>query len=182
MKKVWNCFVILAILMSAIPAIAMNSNNALNSVSSHSDTCVALSSTVIYVPDDYSTIQRAVDAAKSGETIIVRAGCYTENVVVNKPHLTVRSENGAGATIVQVANSNDHVFEVTADYVTISGFTVKGATENQNAGIYLHYADYCNISGNSVSKNHYGIFCSNKRRNDAANIKSLMARQSYLES
>jgi TolB protein len=158
MKNVLNCFVIFAILMSAISAIAMNSNNALNSVSGHSDPCFALSSTVIYVPDDYSTIQRAVDAAKSGETIIVRDGRYTGNVVVNKPHLTIRSDNGAGATIVQAANSNDHVFEVTADYVTISGFTVKGATENPNAGICLHYADYCNISGNNVSNNYYGIY------------------------
>ena len=158
MKKVLNCFVIIAILMSAVPAIAMNSNNALNSVSSHSDPCFALSSTVIYVPDDYSTIQRAVDAAKSGEIIIVRDGRYTGNVVVNKPHLTIRSENGARATIVQAVNSNDHVFEVYADYVTISGFTVKGATENPNAGIGLHYADYCNISGNNVSNNYYGIY------------------------
>ncbi|RCV65691.1 component of the Tol biopolymer transport system [Methanophagales archaeon] len=157
-KTVLNCFVIFAILMSAIPAIAMNSNTAQNSVSSHSDSCFALSSTVIYVPDVYPTIKRAVDAAKSGAFIIVRDGGYTENVVVNKPHLTIRSDNGAGTTIVQAANSNDHVFEVTADYVTINGFTVKGATENPNAGICLHYADYCNISGNNVSNNYYGIY------------------------
>jgi PKD repeat protein len=63
-------------------------------------------------------------------------------------------------TIVHATKSDDHVFEVTVDYVTISRFTVKGATENPNAGICLHYADYCNISG----------FCGNKRRNDTANI------------
>ena len=38
----------------------------------------------IYVPDDYGTIQDAVDNATAGDTIIVRDGTYTENVHVNK--------------------------------------------------------------------------------------------------
>jgi len=37
-------------------------------------------SATIYVPDDYPTIQGAVNAANSGDTIIVRDGTYTENV------------------------------------------------------------------------------------------------------
>jgi hypothetical protein len=49
----------------------------------------------VYVPDDYPTIQAAVDAVNAGDTIIVRDGTYTENVNVNKPHLTIQSENGA---------------------------------------------------------------------------------------
>lgn len=92
----------------------------------------------IYVPDDYTTIQQAVDAAESGDTIVVKAGTYIENVKVSKPHVTIRSENGAKTTIVHATKSDDHVFEVTVDYVTISGFTVKGATDNPNAGICLH--------------------------------------------
>ena len=32
-----------------------------------------------------------------------------------------RSESGAEATIVQAANPNDHIFEITADYVNIKG-------------------------------------------------------------
>lgn len=33
---------------------------------------------IIYVPDDYGTIQGAVDAAGPGDTIIVRDGTYTD--------------------------------------------------------------------------------------------------------
>jgi len=44
----------------------------------------SLSANTIYVPDDYSTIQQAVDDASAGDTIIVRDGTYTENVDVNK--------------------------------------------------------------------------------------------------
>lgn len=112
-----------------------------------------VSATTHYV-DPGESIQTAVNAADPGDTIIVRDGIFTENVNVNK-RLTIQSENGSDSTIVQAANSNDHVFEVKADYVTISGFTVKGATAYR--GIYLLHADYCTISNNNVNSNRNGI-------------------------
>ena len=81
-----------------------------------------------YPNADFTKIQDAVNAASAGDTIIVYPGTYTENVDVNKDHLTIQSENGADSTIVQAANPDDHVFEVTADYVNITGFMVKGPT------------------------------------------------------
>lgn len=42
------------------------------------------SATTIYVPDNYTKIQAAVDNATDGGTIIVRDGTYTENVDVKK--------------------------------------------------------------------------------------------------
>jgi len=72
-------------------------------------------------------IQTAVDNATAGETICVAAGSYTENVAITTSHLTLRGE-GAGVVTVN-ATSSDHVFEVTADYVNISGFYVTGAIE-----------------------------------------------------
>ena len=95
-----------------------------------------VSASSLYVPDDYVTIQAAVNAASPGDTLIVRDGTYTENINVSK-RLTIKSENGADKTIVQAAYSCDHVFEVTADFVAISGFTVKGAT-SFTAGIYIY--------------------------------------------
>ena len=38
----------------------------------------------IYVPDNYTKIQWAVDNASAGDTIIVRPGTYIENVNVDK--------------------------------------------------------------------------------------------------
>ena len=120
--------VLLIVVSDATPSIAVdNSNNASNPFgdifSSESitanNTPFSLSSNTIYVPDSYTTIQ---DAANAGDTIIVRDGTYTEDVNVNK-RLTITSEKGSASTIVQAVNQNDHVFEVTADYV--SGLTVK---------------------------------------------------------
>jgi len=120
-----------------------------------------LSKDTIYVPDDYSTIQAAVDAASPGDTIIVRDGTYTENVNVNKDHLTIKSENGAEKTIVQATNPDDHVFEVTADYVNIRGFTIVKEVEGYyKAGIYLKGSSNCNITNNICKNNAYqqGIY------------------------
>jgi len=111
---------------------------------------------IIYVPDNYARIQWAVDNATAGDAIIVRDGTYTENVNVNK-RLTIESENGTANCIVKAADSDDHVFNVSADYVNISGFTLKYANGTSNAGIYLYGADYCNISANNVTNNWHGI-------------------------
>ena len=80
----------------------------------------------IIVPNDYPTIQQAINAASPGETIVVKDGTYVENVKVNKS-VTIISENGSANCIVQAVRSYDNVFEITADNVTISGFTITGA-------------------------------------------------------
>ena len=105
-------------------------------------------------------IQAAVDDANTGETICVAAGNYFENVDITTAHLTLRGE-GAGVVTVTAANSGDHVFEVTADYVNISGFTATGATGGfpyLMAGISSAFTDHYNISENNCSNNGAGIY------------------------
>jgi len=104
----------------------------------------------IIVPNDYPTIQQAINAASPGETIVVKDGKYIENVKVNKS-VTIISENGSANCIVQAAGGN--VFEITADNVTISGFTITGAG---NAGIYIE-ANNSVITNNNVTNNWDGI-------------------------
>jgi len=116
---------------------------------------------------DFIRIQDAITAANASDTIIVRDGTYTENIDVNK-RLTIRSENGPASTTVQASNMYDHVFEVTADYVNISGFTVEGVNASQFGylgGIYLENVENCNISDNNPSNNSYGIYLYNSNCN-----------------
>ncbi len=42
------------------------------------------SPSTIVVPDDYSTIQAAINAANPGDLITVRNGIYPEGIIVNK--------------------------------------------------------------------------------------------------
>lgn len=80
---------------------------------------------VIVVPDEYATIQAALDAASSVDHILLRDGTYSgpdnRNLVVEK-RLTLRSENGPEAAIIdcegngrafsfQTAASNGSVLE-----------------------------------------------------------------------
>ena len=126
------------------------------------------SASTIYVPGDYSTIQAAVNAAYSGDTIIVRDGTYTENVKVDK-RLTIRSENGPNSTIVLAKDPDGFVFEVTADHVKINGFTIGGAY----GGILLYYADYCNILNNNCSNSSLGIYLWYSKNNKLIGNKCL---------
>ncbi|CAD7779713.1 MAG: Periplasmic copper-binding protein (NosD) [Candidatus Methanoperedenaceae archaeon GB50] len=125
--------------------------------------CGGAGATDIYVGpgETHTTIQGAINAASSGDTIIVRDGTYTENLDVGTAHLTIKSENaenGAATTTVHAASSSDHVFDITADYVNISGFTVTGATGSSKAGIYINAANHCNISDNLLTENNRGIY------------------------
>jgi parallel beta-helix repeat protein len=129
-------------------------------------------------------IQHAIYNATAGEPIIIKDGTYTENINVNKP-LTIQSENGSANCIIQAANSDDHVFELTASSASISGFTVKNATAPGKAGIYLSSGTgHCTIFNNSVSNNDYGIcLISSKNNNITCNwVHANNARGFYLEA
>ncbi len=110
-----------------------------------------------------------MDAAKDGDTIIVYSGTYEENVDVNK-ELTIISQSGNPEdTIVQAANSSDHVFHVTADGVKISGFGITGAIGTGCAGIYLEGVEYCLIENNTANLNEYGIYLMGSSNNTLNN-------------
>ncbi|MCK4733628.1 MAG: right-handed parallel beta-helix repeat-containing protein [Methanophagales archaeon] len=161
-KSIWK---ILAILMVFVLAMII----VMPSAAAVSESDGVSSSATIYVPDSYPTIQAAVDTASPGDTIIVRDGTYRENIEVNK-RLTIKSENGSVNCIVEAENRDDHVFEVTARYVNISGFTVTGAYYGE-AGIYLYHADHCSISNNNCSNNRWfsGIHLEDSENNTISN-------------
>jgi PGF-pre-PGF domain-containing protein len=108
-------------------------------------------------------IQAAIDNATAGDTIYVYNGTYIENVNVNE-QVTLQGE---GADVVTVTNStaDRDVFNVTVDYVNISGFNVSGATTDEFAGIYLDSVEHCYISDNIVSGNDCGILLYNSSDN-----------------
>jgi nitrous oxidase accessory protein len=120
----------------------------------------------IVVPDDYPTIQAAIGNAVEGNTILVKPSTYSENLVVNK-EVTIKSQMGAENTTVCTPNplNQRHIFEVTVDNVTISGFTLTGTKGYGGAGIYLREVNYCTISDNVCYNNSAGVYLYNSSNN-----------------
>jgi parallel beta-helix repeat protein len=127
---------------------------------------------------NFSTIQAAIydSDTQPGDVIEVDFGIYTENVKVNKS-LTIRSSSGNPAdTLVSAADPNNHTFEVIADNVTVSGFTIMSANKNEKAGIYLDGVIFCSISSNNITENSYGLCLNNSTANNVStNTFSLSA-------
>jgi len=105
----------------------------------------------------YATIQEAINAEETlnGHTIYVDAGIFTENIHVYK-HLNLI---GAGfeVTIVEFDAGSPYnpIFNVTADYVTISGFTITSPTTG--TGILIRDANHVTVTNNLLLELSYGI-------------------------
>ncbi len=121
----------------------------------------------ITVDDDieganYKSIQNAVDNATDGDTILVYPGNYTENVYVSKELTIISLSENPVDTVIHAANSEDDVFNIVEDNVTIKGFGISGARTDQygddKAGIYFEGVNNSVIKKNNVFSNGYGIF------------------------
>ena len=63
---------------------------------------------IIEVPDDYSTIQEAVNAAQSGDEIVVAQGTYQPVLIEDKYDLTIRGAGFLGAIKTIIHGSDIH--------------------------------------------------------------------------
>jgi len=99
---------------------------------------------------NYTTIQDAIDAANNGDVIYVYSGIYNENIFVDKSVSII----GNNATID--GNASGNVVDITANFTSISGFTVKNSGDNA-AGVLVQAYDV-EIHNCNVSNNFYGVY------------------------
>lgn len=106
-------------------------------------------------PGNYSSIQSAIDASSSGDTVYVYNGTYYENVVVDKSLILV-GENRNSTTIN--AGWNGNAVRINADWVNISDFKIKNTGDiGYEAGVYTT-SNNNNISDNLILGCSNGIF------------------------
>jgi len=138
-----------------------------------SDKVATASPKTIWVPDNYTTIQEAINVAEEGDTIYVRAGVYYEKIAINKNDLTLIGENKS--TTVIDGNWTETVIKITANNVSVSGFTIRKGhygiyldesacsvydnvvISNTEVGIYADSPGNHTIMGNNVRENPDGI-------------------------
>ena len=114
---------------------------------------------VIQVPDDYPTIQTAINASGPGDIIRVSAGTYNENLVLNKPislvaetydqinpvnNTTIIDGGGSGTTIL--------ISPGLTQMPTIRGFVIRNGEDNiQASSPFIAEFNYIHSANNLVS-------------------------------
>ena len=118
----------------------------------------------------YPTLQDAIDAAVTGDIIIVADGEYflDEEIIIDKA-ITVRSHHGADQTIMNAITYSNQIvdphrcFKINNNDAVLSGFTIKNGHDGSNGGgVYLDggSVDSCIFLSN-VAKNGGGIYIKN---------------------
>lgn len=103
-------------------------------------------------PDNYTTIQGAIDDAESGDIVFVfdEGSPYYENIMIDKS-IKLLGEN-RNTTLID-GNNKDDVLYISADYVYFSGFTLTNCgSKNFDSGIEVN-SDYNTITNNIIHEN-----------------------------
>ncbi|MGA1864103.1 MAG: right-handed parallel beta-helix repeat-containing protein [bacterium] len=116
----------------------------------------------------YNSIQEAIDDADDGEAILIHDGTYSENINFGGKKITIFSENGPSATIIDGNSKGSAVTFYSLDYKkdiysVLDGFTIRNGSASNGGGIYCYssspYIINCIIEDNSAGSNGGGIYC-----------------------
>jgi hypothetical protein len=113
--------------------------------------CSSAEASTINVPADQPTIQDAINAAKTGDTVLVAPGTYKENINFSGKAITVRSSAGPRVTIIDGGHLGAVVTFATGETnaSVLSGFTIR---QGNNSGVYLDFASPV-IKNNVIANN-----------------------------
>lgn len=108
------------------------------------------------VPQDYPTIQAAVDAATPGDLILIERGVYREEVQVATPGLTLRGVDRNEVVIDGEFQRANGVSVLFADGVAVENMTAINNTSNGFfwSGVRGYRGSYLTAVNNAV----YGIY------------------------
>ncbi len=116
------------------------------------------------VPGDYTTIQAAITAASSGDTIYVAAGTYNEDITL-KNGVSVLGA-GAATTTIQGTGSTSVVNVGSINSTTtLDGFTITGGAASFGGGMHddggSPTVSNCIFTGNEAGSGGAGIYIIN---------------------
>ena len=101
---------------------------------------------VLKVPEDFRTIQGAINAANPGDTISIAPSVYHEQLIINKP-LTILGRIGTSPIFGGGGSGTAVTIQSGGSGTTIAGIVIT----NYNNGILISGASNCKIYGNIMS-------------------------------
>ena len=109
---------------------------------------VEAESRTVVVPDDYGSVQEAVDNAVDGDVVLVKRGTYNGSVAINN-RITLMGEDKKGTIIQGDWSLNGTVVLVEHDDVVVEKLTLKAAYDAgpHGRGVHLFQVKGCNVSG-----------------------------------
>jgi parallel beta-helix repeat protein len=110
----------------------------------------------IWVPDNYTTIQAAVNAANAGDIIRVRNGTYYENIQVNQS-VSLLGEDFPTICGDSVGMFGAPTVDIRVENVTICGFVIRHYDKINERDSGINFRSRGNITGNIVRHNIEGI-------------------------
>ena len=115
---------------------------------------------VIRVPSDQPTIQSGINAANSGDTVLVAPGTYVEHINFSGKSIQVTSSGGPSVTTID-GGANGTVVTINSGETAnamLSGFTITNGLQNGlgGGGILISGASPT-ITGNVITGNHAAI-------------------------
>ncbi len=129
----------------------------------------------------YETIQAAVDAANSGDTIQVEDGTYNESVTISTSDLTLESVNGSDSTTIRLDEaSSTPVVQIEASTVTVDGFSIERLNGDTFAqGVSIRATDGVTISNNDITQTggtqpQQGILITDNRGDQGTNTNTVV--------
>jgi len=121
--------------------------------------------TTIVVPDQYPTIQIAIDSSWNQDTILLRDGTYYEHVVIYDKSIVLMSENGYASC--SLVSDTSRCLTIRKSTVDIANITFTGTSDGRGGAIHI---DSCVVNIiNSIVANSTayeeggGIYCINSR-------------------
>jgi hypothetical protein len=126
---------------------------------------------ILQVPNRYLSIQEAIDASDSGDTIIVGSGTYrlySGNISITKDSITLKSEFGPAKTKIEGRGNRPVITVVDGSHAVIQGFTITSVNDPdtrpvQGGGIYCAPSSAPTITNNVIIGNRAvfggGIYC-----------------------
>lgn len=106
----------------------------------------------------YTTIQSAIDAAKTGDKILVDEGIYNENPLIKTNGISITGKNRE-KTIIEGRKTSSGIRIDEVNNIVITGFTIKnsGGGGQEDAGVAIYKGNGNTVSNLIITGNSVGI-------------------------